>query len=73
MTLGIPRLRELFMTAARSIKTPVMMLPLRAGCTRADADALANRLRRLRLAEVRAWVLGSLRAHRSRVSPRDRQ
>ncbi|KAK9845826.1 hypothetical protein WJX81_003612 [Elliptochloris bilobata] len=52
VTLGIPRLRELFMTAARSIKTPVMTLPLRPGAMRSDAEALANRLRRLRLAEV---------------------
>lgn len=52
MTLGIPRLRELLMTAAQSIKTPVMTLPLLPHCTRADAETLANRLRRLRLAEV---------------------
>lgn len=52
VTLGIPRLRELFMTAARSIKTPVMTLPLRPERTRAGAEALASRLRRLRLAEV---------------------
>ncbi len=52
MTLGIPRLRELLMTAAQSIKTPVMTLPLRPHCSRADADVLATRLRRLRLAEV---------------------
>ena len=53
VTLGIPRLRELLMTAAQSIKTPVMTLPLLPERTRADAQALANRLRRLRLAEVR--------------------
>ena len=54
MTLGIPRLRELLMTAAQNIKTPVMTLPLLPHCTRADAETLANRLRRLRLAEVTA-------------------
>ena len=54
VTLGIPRLRELLMTAAKSIKTPVMTLPLLPHCTRADAQTLANRLRRLRLAEVSA-------------------
>ena len=32
MTLGIPRLRELLMTAAQSIKTPVMTLPLQPAC-----------------------------------------
>ncbi|KAK9816421.1 hypothetical protein WJX72_000053 [[Myrmecia] bisecta] len=54
VTLGIPRLRELFMTAAQSIKTPVMTMPLRPNCTNQDAHALANRLRRLKLAEVLA-------------------
>jgi hypothetical protein len=51
-------MRELLMTAARSIKTPVMTLPLRPGAARADAEALASRLRRLRLAEARAasWL-----------------
>ena len=53
MTLGIPRLRELFMTAAQSIKTPIMTLPLLEGRGKADAVELANRLRRIRLAEVR--------------------
>jgi DNA-directed RNA polymerase I subunit RPA1 len=31
VTLGIPRLREILMTAAAKIKTPVMTLPLRKG------------------------------------------
>ena len=52
MTLGIPRLRELFMTATKSIKTPVMTLPLLPGKTKKDAEGLANHLRRIRLAEV---------------------
>lgn len=52
MTLGIPRLRELFMTATKSIKTPVMTLPLLPGKTKEDAEGLANTLRRIRLAEV---------------------
>lgn len=59
MTLGIPRLRELFMTAAQSIKTPVMTLPMRPGMANPQATELANRLRRIRLAEVQyllpAW------------------
>jgi DNA-directed RNA polymerase I subunit RPA1 len=54
VTLGIPRLRELLMTAAQSIKTPIMTLPLLPGRDKADAAALANRLRRLRLAEVQS-------------------
>ncbi len=52
VTLGIPRLRELFMTAAQSIKTPVMTLPIRPGMATPQATELANRLRRIRLAEV---------------------
>lgn len=55
VTLGIPRLRELFMTAAQSIKTPVMTLPIRQGCTQPQAVELANRLRRIRFAEVTAF------------------
>ncbi|GFR43873.1 hypothetical protein Agub_g5002 [Astrephomene gubernaculifera] len=51
VTLGIPRLREILMTAAKKIKTPVMTLPLLPGLGVADAQVLANRMRRLRLAE----------------------
>ncbi len=53
VTLGIPRLREILMTAARAIKTPVMTMPLHAGLGRTEAELLASRLRRVRLAEVR--------------------
>ena len=51
VTLGIPRLRELLMTAARTVATPVMTLPMRRGKTEADAERLAARMRKLRLAE----------------------
>jgi DNA-directed RNA polymerase beta' subunit len=51
VTLGIPRLRELLMTAAPRARTPVMTLPLRAGLGAADAEALAAQMSRLRLAE----------------------
>lgn len=40
------------MTASKSIKTPVMTLPLLADKTKEDAEALASRMRRIRLAEV---------------------
>ena len=53
VTLGIPRLRELFMTASKSIKTPVMTLPLLPGKTKQDAEAQANQMRQIRLAEAR--------------------
>jgi DNA-directed RNA polymerase beta' subunit len=51
VTLGIPRLRELLMTAARATKTPVMSLPLRRDAPAGAAEAIAARLRKLRLAE----------------------
>lgn len=51
VTLGIPRLRELLMTAAKRVRTPVTTLPMRAGKDSAAAEALAARLRKLRLAE----------------------
>lgn len=51
VTLGIPRLRELFMTAAKRIATPVMRLPLKEGCGQAEAQKLVASLRKLRLAE----------------------
>ena len=51
VTLGIPRLRELLMAAARRIGTPVMSLPVASGA-QADAAALAARLRRVGLAEL---------------------
>ncbi|KAL6757628.1 hypothetical protein V8C86DRAFT_3135173 [Haematococcus lacustris] len=56
VTLGIPRLREILMTAAQRIKTPVMTVPLKTGCTASDAHVLAARMRRLRLAECLAGI-----------------
>lgn len=40
------------MTASKSIKTPVMTLPLLPGKGKADAEALASQMRQIRLAEV---------------------
>jgi hypothetical protein len=54
VTLGIPRLREILMTAAARIKTPVMTLPLAGGRGVRDARVVANRMRKLRLAECLA-------------------
>ncbi|EFJ45495.1 hypothetical protein VOLCADRAFT_105949 [Volvox carteri f. nagariensis] len=56
VTLGIPRLREILMTAAKRIKTPVMTLPVRRGMAAAEAQVLANRMRRLRLAECLSGI-----------------
>ena len=52
VTLGIPRLREILMTAAAKIKTPVMTLPLWEGLPEAAARRLAVRLKRIYLAEA---------------------
>jgi DNA-directed RNA polymerase I subunit RPA1 len=52
VTLGIPRLREILMTAAAAIKTPVMTLPLAPGAGAGGAAQLAVRLKRVRLAEA---------------------
>lgn len=52
VTLGIPRLRELLMTAAASIKTPVATLPMRQGSGSAEAQQLAVGLKRIMLGEA---------------------
>lgn len=52
MTMGIPRLREILMTASKNIALPVMTLPLHPHCTRKHADDLAIRLSRISLAQV---------------------
>jgi len=49
VTLGIPRLREIIMTASDRLKTPIMEVPLAAGLTKADAEKIASRLNRLAL------------------------
>ncbi|GLJ25883.1 hypothetical protein SUGI_0496070 [Cryptomeria japonica] len=52
VTLGIPRLREILMTASKEILTPVMTCPLRQGKTREDAERIAAKLRRIRFADL---------------------
>eukprot|EP00850_Spirogloea_muscicola_P015142 SM000113S24098 [mRNA] locus=s113:326320:337241:- [translate_table: standard] len=52
VTLGIPRLREILMTAAKEIATPIMEVPLLPGKTREDGEKIAAGLRRLTIAEV---------------------
>ncbi|GAX74019.1 hypothetical protein CEUSTIGMA_g1469.t1 [Chlamydomonas eustigma] len=56
VTLGIPRLREILMTAAARIKTPVMTLHLNKGMGLTQAQVLANRMRKLRLAECLSGI-----------------
>ncbi|KAK4517294.1 uncharacterized protein ATC70_000628 [Mucor velutinosus] len=52
VTLGIPRLREIIMTAARKIKTPTMLLPLRAETTPKKASQFCKAASRLTLAQL---------------------
>jgi DNA-directed RNA polymerase I subunit RPA1 len=52
VTLGIPRLREILMTASQNIKTPSMTIKLKPGVSKQEASRLASRLRMLQLAEL---------------------
>lgn len=60
VTLGIPRLREILMTASSNIKTPLMMVPL---CdldqeTEEEVQKLVLQFRRVPLSEVRCYAEG---------------
>lgn len=50
VTLGIPRLREILMTASVNIKTPIMTVPLCG--TVESAEVLSRKLRRVTLADM---------------------
>lgn len=52
VTLGIPRLQEILMTAARDIKTPVMTCPFQVGRSKEDASCLADRLKKITVADI---------------------
>ena len=52
VTLGIPRLREIIMTASKSLKTPTMTTPLRAGQSREAAKALALQFSRICVSDL---------------------
>jgi len=52
VTLGIPRLREIIMTASRSISTPMMTIYLNPDISESEGIKFAKRLNRLSLAEV---------------------
>ena len=54
VTLGIPRLREILMTASKEIKTPVMMVPLLAidDDLEQDVKQIPKRFRRIDLKRV---------------------
>ncbi|KAM7264624.1 hypothetical protein ACFE04_002307 [Oxalis oulophora] len=52
VTLGIPRLQEILMTASKEIKTPVMTCPLLEGKTEEEAKTIADKLKRVTVADV---------------------
>jgi DNA-directed RNA polymerase I subunit RPA1 len=54
VTLGIPRLREIIMTASQNISTPLMQIYLQndTGAEREAAEKLANGLKRVVLSEI---------------------
>ncbi|KAJ7180322.1 hypothetical protein C8R43DRAFT_972609 [Mycena crocata] len=52
VTLGIPRLREIVMTASRKPKTPSMTMAVRPGIPSEDVDIFCKRASRVTLAQV---------------------
>lgn len=52
VTLGIPRMREIIMTASAKIKTPQMVLPLRSDISDKDADIFAKGITRIMLSQL---------------------
>jgi DNA-directed RNA polymerase I subunit RPA1 len=52
VTLGIPRLREIVMTASKSISTPTMTLHLNPEITDEDGERFAKSITKLTLAEI---------------------
>ncbi len=52
VTLGIPRLREIIMTASRELKTPTMSVPLLPYVTEKEAIRLTRDFTRLSLSEL---------------------
>jgi len=58
VTLGIPRLREIIMTASRELKTPTMSVPLSPTLSEKDAVALTRSFTKLTLNELIAGHRG---------------
>lgn len=56
VTLGIPRLREIIMTASANIKTPLMRLPLRDGVSEKTKSDLCEEMSRLVLSQIMEGV-----------------
>lgn len=58
MTLGIPRLREIIMTASRELKTPTMSVPLRASVNDRAALRMTRDFSKLALMDLLASKCG---------------
>jgi len=52
VTLGIPRLREIIMTASRNLKTPTMSVPIHKSLSDRDATRLARMYHKVTLMEL---------------------
>ncbi|KAH7684295.1 DNA-directed RNA polymerase protein [Dioscorea alata] len=52
VTLGIPRLQEILMTAKEEIRTPIMTCPLLHHIEKEDAEDLAATLRKITIADI---------------------
>ncbi|XP_057982426.1 DNA-directed RNA polymerase I subunit 1 isoform X2 [Malania oleifera] len=52
VTLGIPRLQEILMTASSDIKTPIMTCPLLKDRTEDDGKRLAAKLKKVTVADI---------------------
>jgi DNA-directed RNA polymerase beta' subunit len=67
VTLGIPRLREIIMTASANIKTPTMSLPIHEELPRDQGDTFAKAISRISLAEIMDKASVTERYGRGRV------
>ncbi|KAL7238531.1 hypothetical protein ACSBR2_004591 [Camellia fascicularis] len=52
VTLGIPRLQEILMTASNDIKTPIMTCPLLEGRLKKDAERLVRKIKKVTVADI---------------------
>nr|ALK02047.1 RNA polymerase I largest subunit [Starmerella magnoliae] len=52
VTLGIPRMREIIMTASANIKTPQMILPIAEGVSDEQADVFCKAVTRIMLSQL---------------------
>lgn len=69
VTLGIPRLREIIMTASRELKTPTMSVPLHDSVSEKDALKLTREFTKLTLSELIAGDRGVTVTERLENSP----